>query len=64
MFYIGAVFSINMDDINIEKGSVAEEWLAHRTRNPAVPDFSPAFKDLLDLISRSSRVQILGHACK
>ena len=31
-----------MGDINIERGSVAEEWSARRTRNPAVPGSSPA----------------------
>ena len=43
-------------------GSVAE-WSALRTRNPAVPGLSPA-RATCWICSRSSRVQILGHACK
>ena len=42
--------------------SVAE-WSARRTRNPAVSDSSPALATCW-ICSRSSRVQILGHACK
>ena len=45
-----------------EGGSVAE-WSARRTRNPAVPGLSPAMTTCW-ICSRSSRVQILGHACK
>ena len=43
-------------------GSVAE-WSARRTRNPAVPGSSPALATCW-ICARSSRVQILGHACK
>ena len=43
-------------------GSVAE-WSARRTRNPAVPSSSPALATCW-ICARSSRVQILGHACK
>ena len=39
------------------------EWSARRTRNPAVPGSSPALATCW-IFSRSSRVQILGHACK
>ena len=45
-----------------EGGSVAE-WSARRTRNPAVPGSSPAMGTCW-ICSRSSLVQILGHACK
>ena len=43
-------------------GSVAE-WSARRTRNPVVPGSSPALATCW-ICSRSSRAQILGHACK
>ena len=43
-------------------GSVAE-WSARRTSNPAVPGSSPALATCW-ICARSSRVQILGHACK
>ena len=43
-------------------GSVAE-WSARRTRNPAVPGSNPALATCW-ICARSSRVQILGHACK
>ena len=43
-------------------GSVAE-WSARRTRNPAVPGSSPALATCW-ICARSSRIQILGHACK
>ena len=43
-------------------GSVAE-WSARRTRNPAVPGSSPALATCW-ICARSSRVQILAHACK
>ena len=43
-------------------GSVAE-LSACRTRNPVVPGSSPALATCW-ICSRSSRVQILGHACK
>ena len=39
------------------------EWSARRTRNPAVPGSSPALATCW-ICARSSRVQILGHACK
>ena len=39
------------------------EWSALRTRNPAVSGSSPALA-FCSICSRSSRVQILGHACK
>ena len=39
------------------------EWSARRTRTPAVPGSSPALATCW-ICSRSSRVQILGHACK
>ena len=42
--------------------SVAE-WSARRTRNPAVSGSSPALATCW-ICARSSRVQILGHACK
>ena len=44
------------------EGSVAE-WSARRTRNSAVPGSSPALATCW-ICARSSRVQILGHACK
>ena len=40
-----------------------DEWSARRTRNLAVPGSSPALVTCW-ICSRSSRVQILGHACK
>ena len=43
-------------------GSVAE-WSARRTRYLAVPGSSPALATRW-ICARSSRVQILGHACK
>ena len=43
-------------------GSVAE-WSARRTRNPAVPGSSPTLATCW-ICTRSSQVQILGHACK
>ena len=45
-----------------EGGSLAE-WSARRTRNPEAPSSSAALATLWNC-SRSSRVQILGHACK
>ena len=39
------------------------EWSARRTRNPAVPGSSPALATCWICVL-SSRVQILGHACK
>ena len=45
-----------------EEGSVAV-WSARRTCNPAVPGSSPALATCW-ICSWSSRVQILGHACK
>ena len=39
------------------------EWSARRTRNPAVPGSSPAMATCW-ICARSSRVQILVHACK
>ena len=39
------------------------KWLAHRTRNPAVPGASPALATCW-ICSRPTRVQIYGHACK
>ena len=39
------------------------EWSARRTRNPVVPGSSPALATCW-IYSRSSLVQILGHACK
>ena len=43
-------------------GSVAK-WSARQTRSPAVPGLSPPLATCW-ICSRSSRVQILGHACK
>ena len=45
-----------------ERGSVTE-WSERRTRNPAVPGSSPALATCW-ICTRSSWVQILGHACK
>ena len=44
-------------------GGSVSEWSARRTRNPAVPGSSPALATCW-ICARSSRVQILGHACK
>ena len=33
-----------MGDINIKRGSVAKEWSAHWTCNPAVPGSGPALE--------------------
>ena len=44
-------------------GASVAEWSARRTRNPAVPDSSPALATCW-ICAPSSRVQILGHACK
>ena len=55
-------FLISLEIIVYWGGSVAE-WSARRTRNPAVPGSSPAMATCW-ICSRSSRVQILGHACK
>ena len=49
-------------NLKIGGGSVAE-WSACRTRNPAVLGSSPALATCW-ICARSSRVQILDHACK
>ena len=43
--------------------SSVAEWSVRRTRIPAVPGSSPALVTCW-ICSRSSRAQILGHACK
>ena len=48
--------------LTVHYSSVAE-CLARRTRNPAVSGSSPALATCW-ICSRSSRLQILGHACK
>ena len=48
--------------VKYNPSSVAE-WSVRRTRIPAVPGSSPALATC-SICSRSSRVQILGHACK
>ena len=47
----------------VQTGGRVAEWSARRTRNPAAPDSSPALATCW-ICPRSSRVQILGHACK
>ena len=47
----------------VVRGDSVAEWSARRTRNPAVPGSSPALATCW-ICARSSRVQILGHACK
>ena len=49
-------------NLKLGGGSVAE-WLPRRTHNPAVPGSSPALATCWICVL-SSRVQILGHACK
>ena len=51
------------DDYDDVKGGSVTEWSARRTLNPVVPGSSPALATCW-ICSRSSRVQILGHACK
>ena len=51
------------DDYDDVKGGSVAEWSARQTHNPAVPGSSPALATCW-ICSRSSRVQILGHACK
>ena len=53
---------MNRSSFDFQAGSVAE-WSARRTRNPAVPGSSPALATCW-IWPRSSRVQILGPACK
>ena len=47
----------------IRLGGIVAEWSARRTRNLVVPGLSPALATCW-ICSRSSRAQILGHACK
>ena len=48
---------------HLKSGGSVAEWSARRTRNPAVPGSSPALATCWICVL-SSRVQILGHACK
>ena len=48
---------------NEAEGDSVAEWPARRTRNSAVLGSSPALATSW-ICARSSRVQILGHACK
>ena len=53
----GAIHAVSFRGGGVAEGS------ARRTRNPAVPGSRPALATYW-ICSRSSRVQILGHACK
>ena len=52
---------IQLDGIRL--GGIVAEWSARRTRHPVVPGSSPALATSW-ICSRSSRAQLLDHACK